>query len=266
MSKFGIIEDTLFIPLLGRIYASERYPHILYDKSVLNLKLQLPLTEQPHQSQYALLASACRAANMDRFVRNFLTRKPDGAIVQLGCGLETAYFRCDNGRTLWYALDLPHVIDFRKELLGEPEREHLIAGDAFSETWIHRIRTELPHTPLLVTAGGLFHYFEETQILRLFRMLAAYGNIDLVFDAVSSTGLLMMQKKYMKQVSHSNVQMFFAVDTAQELAIKTGYRLQVLTEEPFYCHIPRTGLKLSTRLNMKLSDRFSMVKMIHLQF
>lgn len=30
--------------------------------------------------------------------------------------------------------------------------------------------------------------------------------------------------------------------------------------------IPRTGLKLSTRLNMKLSDRFSMVKMIHLQF
>ncbi len=157
------------------------------------------------------------------------------------------------------------MIDFRKELLGEPEREHLIAGDAFSETWIHRIRTELPHTPLLVTAGGLFHYFEETQILRLFRMLAAYGNIELVFDAVSSTGLLMMQKKYMKQVGHSNVQMFFAVDTAQELAIKTGYRLQVLTEEPFYCHIPRTGLKLSTRLNMKLSDRFSMVKMIHLQ-
>ena len=239
---------------MGRIYASERYPHILYDKSALSLKLQLPLTEQPHQSQYTLLASACRA------------RKLDGAIVQLGCGLETAYFRCDNGRTLWYALDLPHVIDFRKELLGEPEREHLIAGDAFSETWIHRIRTELPHTPLLVTAGGLFHYFEETQILRLFRMLAAYGNIDLVFDAVSSTGLLMMQKKYMKQVGHSNVQMFFAVDTAQELAIKTGYRLQVLTEEPFYCHIPRTGLKLSTRLNMKLSDRFSMVKMIHLQF
>ncbi len=79
MSKFGIIEDTLFIPLLGRIYASERYPHILYDKSALNLKLQLPLTEQPHQSQYALLASACRAANMDRFVRNFLTRKPDGS-------------------------------------------------------------------------------------------------------------------------------------------------------------------------------------------
>ena len=110
MSKFGIIEDTLFIPLLGRIYASERYPHILYDKSALSLKLQLPLTEQPHQSQYTLLASACRAANMDRFVRNFLTRKPDGAIVQLGCGLETAYFRCDNGRTLWYALDLPHVI------------------------------------------------------------------------------------------------------------------------------------------------------------
>ena len=35
MSKLGVVEDTLFVPMLGRIYASEHYPQILYDKKAL---------------------------------------------------------------------------------------------------------------------------------------------------------------------------------------------------------------------------------------
>ena len=31
MQNMGIVEDTLFVPLLGRIYASERFPNILRD-------------------------------------------------------------------------------------------------------------------------------------------------------------------------------------------------------------------------------------------
>lgn len=36
MQKLGVLEDTLFIPMLGRIYASEHCPQILYDKNLLN--------------------------------------------------------------------------------------------------------------------------------------------------------------------------------------------------------------------------------------
>ena len=38
MSEFGIVEDTMFIPMVGRIYASEKFPGILYDKKALSLK------------------------------------------------------------------------------------------------------------------------------------------------------------------------------------------------------------------------------------
>ena len=153
----------MFVPMLGRIYASEHCPQIIYDKKALELKEKLPsdLQENGSQSQYTLLASAVRSANMDRFIRSFLKRRPDGVIVQLGCGLETTYYRCDNGRTRWYAVDLPHVIDYRRELLPESERETYLAGDAFSKDWIRQVRTDFPDAPILVTAGGLFHYFEE---------------------------------------------------------------------------------------------------------
>ena len=135
MQKLGVVEDTLFVPMLGRIYASEHCPQILYDKKALELKNKLPsdLIEQNKQNQYTLLASASRSANMDRFIQSFLERRPNGVIVQLGCGLETTYYRCDNRRTHWYAVDLPHVIDYRRELLPELERETYLAGDAFSE-------------------------------------------------------------------------------------------------------------------------------------
>ena len=267
MSKLGVVEDTLFVPMLGRIYASEYCPQILYDPKALELKKKLPsgLPEQDGQSQYTLLASAARSANMDRFIRAFLERRPDGVIVQLGCGLETAYYRCDNGRSRWYAVDLPHVVEYRRELLPEPERETYLAGDAFAEDWIKQIRADVPDAPILVTAGGLFHYFEERKVVKLLRMLKEFGNTEIIFDSVSKSGMAMMRKKYMKQMGHADAQMFFYVDSAEELAQKIGAGTRVLMEEPYYRYIPRNGLKLSTKVSMAVSDRLRMVKMVCFQ-
>ena len=267
MSKLGVVEDTLFVPMLGRIYAAEHCPQILYDKKALELKNRLPLDliEQNMQNQYTLLASASRSANMDRIIRSFLERRPDGVIVQLGCGLETTYHRCDNGKTHWYAVDLPHVIEYRRGLLPESERETYLAGDAFSEEWIRQVRTEFPDAPILVTAGGLFHYFEEHKVIALLRMIGQFGNMEVVFDTVNKKGMAMMQKKYMKQVGHADAQIFFYVDSAEELAAKIGGNVKVIAEEPYYRYIPKNGLRLSTKVSMAVSDRFCMVKMVQLK-
>ena len=267
MQTLGVVEDTLFVPMLGRIYASEHCPQILYDKKALELKNRLPLDliEQNMQNQYTLLASASRSANMDRFIQSFLERRPNGVIVQLGCGLETTYYRCDNRRTHWYAVDLPHVIDYRRELLPELERETYLAGDAFSEDWIRQVRTEFPDAPILVTAGGLFHYFEENKVISLLRMIGQSGNMEVVFDTVNKRGMTMMKKKYMKQVGHADAQMFFYVDSAEELAAKIRGNVKVIAEEPYYRYIPKNGLKLSTKVSMAVSDQFKMVKMICLK-
>ncbi|HIS49528.1 MAG TPA: class I SAM-dependent methyltransferase [Candidatus Gallacutalibacter pullistercoris] len=267
MSKLGVVEDTLFVPMLGRIYASERYPQILYDQKSLELKKKLSsgLLEYGDQNQYTLLASATRAANMDRYIRSFLQRRPNGVIVQLGCGLETAYYRGDNGRTCWYAVDLLRVIKYRQELLPEPERETYFAGDAFSENWIKQIRTDAPDAPILVTASGLFHYFEESKVLELLQMLRQFGEVEVVFDAVSSSGMAMMRKKYMRQVGHADAQMFFHVDSAEELAKKVNTNTKILADESYYSAIPKKDLLLSTKVCMAVSDRLRMVKMIHLR-
>lgn len=265
--ELGIVEDTLFVPMLGRVYASENCKAVLYDAKALDLKPNLPqsVTENDTQTQYTYLASASRSANMDRFIADFLKRKPEGIIVQLGCGLETTFYRDDNGHTVWYGVDLPHVIEYRRSLLTESERERYISGDAFKKDWLEKIRTEYPDAPLLVTASGLFYYFEEEQVLSLVHLLQGHGDIELIFDTVNKTGMNMMQKKHMKTVGHADAKMFFYVDAAVELVHKIGGDAVVLAEEPFYKQIPKKGLQFSTKMSMAISDRFNMVKMIHLK-
>ncbi len=126
--RFGVVEDTLFVPMLGRIYASENCRDILYDEKALELKSRMPdgLIENDTQTQYTYLASASRSANVDRYIADFIKQNPQGVIVQLGCGLETTYYRDDNGYTKWYGVDLPDVIEYRRNLLPETERENIL--------------------------------------------------------------------------------------------------------------------------------------------
>ena len=263
MPDFGTVEDTLFVPMLGRIYASENFPHILRDEKALSLKSVLPknLKGQDTQTQYTLMASAVRSTNMDRYIRDFLQREPEGVVVQLGCGLETTFYRCDNGRNHWFEVDMPEVIRYRRELLGEPEREHYFAGSAFEDGWVKAVRAQFPTQPLLVAASGLYYYFEEKTVVGMFKMLRDYGRCELLFDTVNQSGMKQMSK-YMKQVGHEEASMYFYVDSAETLARDIGG--QVLREEAYYAHTEKKGLQFMTAASMRVSDWLKMVKMVHL--
>ncbi len=50
---------------------------------------------------------AVRAAEIDRALRDWLERHPDGCVVSLGEGLETQVRRVDNGRVRWLSVDYP---------------------------------------------------------------------------------------------------------------------------------------------------------------
>ena len=263
MPDFSTVEDTLFVPMLGRIYASEHFPSILHDEKALELKPRLPknLKGQDTQTQYTLMASAVRSTNMDRCIKEFLGRNPEGVIVLLGCGLETTFFRNDNGRAHWYEVDLPDVVAYRRELLGECDRDRCIAADAFGNEWIEQVRADFPDAPMLVAASGLFYYFERKTVVGLFKTLRDYGHVEILFDTVNAAGMKQMSK-YMKQVGHADASMYFYVDKAQELAAEIGGK--ALREEAYYAHTPKKGLKFSTAMTMRASDMMMMVKMVEL--
>ncbi len=40
-------------------------------------------------------------------VRNYLMNHPDAGVVNLGCGLDDTFHKCDNGSCIGYNIDMP---------------------------------------------------------------------------------------------------------------------------------------------------------------
>ena len=74
----------------------------------------------------------------------------------------------------------------------------------------------------------------------------------------------MAQYYFQNLIDEKHLSHLFYVDSAAELTAKAGGAAEVLAEKPYYRHIPRRGLKPSTRVSMWVSDRLRMVKMVRL--
>lgn len=258
MTTLGTVEDTLFVPMLGRIYVSKNFPSLLYDEKALKLEKKIPssVIKGDKQKEYTLVASASRSKNMDRYIDSFLMMNPSGNIVELGCGLETTLYRHKGHKGKWYLLDLPNVIEYRKSLLGEEDAIYL-PYSIFSSDW----EKEIGEEKTLFIASGLFYYFSYEDVIKILAKVHFLKG-EIVFDAVDKTGMKMMSKKYMKEVGHKDAKVYFYVDKLDKLIKEAGFSSG--NEEPYYRLIPKKGLKLSTRINMHLSDKLNMVRMIHL--
>jgi O-methyltransferase involved in polyketide biosynthesis len=125
---------------------------------------------------------AVRVATFDQAVRRFLRSHPDGTVVALGEGLETQFWRVDNGRVRWLSVDLPDTLDLRRRVLPDGPRQRSHPGSALDLGWAELID---PAGPVLVTAQGLLVYFTQAEVHELIAAMAArLPGARFVFDVV----------------------------------------------------------------------------------
>lgn len=266
MSELSVVSETLYVPLFGRIYASRNCPAILFDEKALALWDQLPqrVKEMPGQNEYTLLASAVRSANIDHYLQLFLDQHPNGTIVNVGCGLETLYSRNDNGTALWFELDLPDVLELRSRYFPEEARDRFLQYSMFDYSWISAVQ-EMAFGPVMIIAAGLFYYFKEEQVIDFIRHLSDFKDAQLIFDAVSSSGIK-HSRRLVKKMGKQEAIMFFSVDSAEDLVAKISSDTFVVEERKFYSLINKNAkVRFPTRVKMAVSDAFNMVKMVRLK-
>jgi len=192
----GEVQKTLFLPLWGRAEESRKPKPLLVDEAALNIMARVafdfsPLTERIDAlTQFGWIR---RSLLYDRVVKEFLTRYPDGTIVNIGCGLDTTFERTDNGMLKWYDLDLPDVIALRSRFLKESERRRFLATSFLEDDWLEVVEVG---SNVLFMAAGVFYYFEEPQIKAfIVRLIDRYPGSEIVFDASSPLGVKICNKK-----------------------------------------------------------------------
>ncbi len=199
--KLSGVSQTLWAPLRGRAQVSKEYSSLFYDAKAIELAEKI---EMDYDSSASLvhfqvimfnairklnlpvdpgLFTAFRAKQFDEKAKAFFTEHPHACVVNIGAGLDTTFYRVDNGTIHWYDLDLPAVIDIRRQLLPEPERVTYIAKSLLDPSWCKDINTE---GGVFMIAGGVFAWLEESQVKQFFSMLADnFPDGEIVFEAMS---------------------------------------------------------------------------------
>ena len=184
------VPETLLWNLGRRAAAARTGASLLDDPLAIEVagRLEYDFTDASRGARW----HAMRVATFDDAVRRFLKRHPAGTVVALGEGLETQFWRVDNGRVHWLSVDLPAVLDLRRLVLPDGPRQRAYAGSALGRGWLDQLgRT----APAMVTAQGLLVYFQRNEVHELIAAMAErLPGALFVFDVVPGKMLEMTRK------------------------------------------------------------------------
>lgn len=187
------VSETALITLRSRVVESQKDDPILIDEIGIEcLKTIRPLLSDDLQNRLldkklpATLSNhiAIRARKYDAYTKEFLEEHPDALVVSLGCGLDTRYWRVSNKPWKYVEVDLPEVIEAKKEILGERLVYPVIGCSVLDDAWINEILA-IQNKHVLFIAEGLFMYLPQAEVEDVFRKLSeSFSQSEIVFEVV----------------------------------------------------------------------------------
>ncbi len=216
------IQETLVIPLFGRLVCSERFPQLFSDPSAKRICDSLDYDfagkrkkmESP-AGLFGALEVAQRQYDIHCEVEAYLKGHPKAVVVNMGCGLDDTFSSVDNGFCRGYNLDYPDVIAVRNELLPAGERETNLACDLNDYAWMDAIDA---FDGAIFFATGVFYYFRTEDVKKLFDALAKrFSGAVLAFDSCNERGAKLMRKTWLKEAGITDVSAFFSLEDENEL-------------------------------------------------
>jgi O-methyltransferase involved in polyketide biosynthesis len=194
------IPETALWTLYMRASEAGRPNSVIDDPQAVALleRIDFPFEERfgpPRVGQW----QALRARAFDDEVRRFLAAHPDGTVVALGEGLETGFWRVDNGRVRWLSVELPEMAALRRELLPAAPNLRLIERSALDQSWMDEVDAS---RGVLVTAQGLLMYFKPDEVHGLIAACRdRFGGGGLIFDAIPRWLAERSQRRQLKSPS-----------------------------------------------------------------
>lgn len=169
------ISKTALLTLYVRAKDYESNRSVLHDEQSWRAYRQIKPTEdlfsvhKGWKSYYGILG---RARVFDQEITKFINQYHNAIIVSLGSGLDTEFYRVDNGHIDWYNIDFPDVIKIREELFEEHPRVHNIGASILDQTWIKEIKRD--NRPLLFISEGVLMYLSESDVQKFLYILTDY--------------------------------------------------------------------------------------------
>jgi len=265
--QLGRVQETLLLPLVSRAKETEYKNPLLNDTKAVELFNQLDVDRKKLLSNITEIGvhGLCyRAYKMDEAIKAFLQQHPNGKILDIGAGLDTTYYRCDNGKALWYDLDLPDSIALRKQLLPEPNnRVCYIAKSMLDYSWIEDIGDI--SNGLFITIPGVLPYFKEEDVREFLTTIASkLKGAEIMFDVISNFGKFFVDAR-IKKAGMKEAHLEWATLNPKTVTDWSKH-IELIRTIKIFEALPKSNLRLATKIAMHFNKLLDITQLFHLRF
>ena len=213
--------------MLQSFYARAKYSrtknHKFYDAKAIELveKIDYDFSKAEKDSTMSDGVIA-RTIVFDELVKDFIDKNPDCTVVNIACGLDTRFYRMDNGKITWNNVDLPETIEVRDAIYGESGRVSTIGISALDPAWAEKVTKR---GKMLFVIEGLSMYLtaeENAQMLSIIR--DNFDNAAVFFETISKRWV--NGEKAEKSIQETGAKFVFGADTFDDLGpVANGFRM-----------------------------------------
>ena len=175
------VPETLLWPLWNRAAEQKRGDRLIDDPFSADLVDRI---DYDFEASFGKpnVSHAIRARVIDDALKLWLEKNPEGTVISLGEGLDSQFWRVDNGSMRWISVDVAESIEVRKRFLPAEERMEMIACSALDDLWIKKMPQG---SEVFIIMAGLLMYFREEEVRELLYRIADHFRESLaMFDVI----------------------------------------------------------------------------------
>ena len=184
------------------------------DEKTLLFKRKLSLSLTNH--------IALRARKYDSITNEFISKNSPSIVVNLGCGFDTRYWRIDNTKCEYIELDLPEIVEIKKEIMKDRLTYELIGCSVLDTSWIDRVISKGNRNILLI-AEGLFMFLPRRDAINLFKTFSEkFYHSQIALEVVAEKYTRGLWKKTVKW----KIKRELGLDSSYTFGIKNASELE----------------------------------------
>ncbi|MBX4265489.1 class I SAM-dependent methyltransferase [Clostridium estertheticum] len=229
--KLSGVPETLLIPLWARAIETKKSNPIIKDYKAVEMMDSIDYDFSKFDNTWmSQVGVAVRTELLDNATKTFINKHPNAVVINIGCGLDTRFFRLDNNEIRWYELDLPEPIRIKKQFFSETERYKMIAKSVLDYSWINEIHVS--NKPILIIVEGLLMYFTEQEVKSLInKLVTIFPNAEMLFEMMSPT--LVKRSKQHDTASKVGVDFKWGIKNGKEM-LKYNKKIQFIAEWNYF--------------------------------
>ena len=175
------VPETLLWPLWNRAAEQKREDRLIDDPFSADLVDRIDYDFEANFGK-PNASHAVRARVIDDALKLWLEKNPEGTVISLGEGLDSQFWRVDNGSMRWISVDVAESIEVRKRLLPAEERMESVVSSALDDLWLKNIPQG---SKAFIVMAGLLMYFREGEVRELLYRIADHFRESLaMFDVI----------------------------------------------------------------------------------